>query len=208
MESRKSKSRNVTGSADGTEELARDGQMEKKKKNAFPSYRALVKTWSNNHSTICCIYCPSTRKRNDRNVYRGEGAELVLKRDASTWTCQQHVKIHPLSFSTPKHACSYNRRRGEGKENIKLYIDGVTTPVTNSFIQCKSVHKASCIRAPGKKRRRRRGWNSVSLSARFHLPRFWKGCALVSLDLDVWRQRIERMHPQLGSIGVRMRIEE
>jgi hypothetical protein len=32
MESRKSKSRNVTGSADGTEELARDGQMEKKKK--------------------------------------------------------------------------------------------------------------------------------------------------------------------------------
>jgi hypothetical protein len=44
MESRKSKSRNVTGSADGTEELARDGQMEKKKKNAFPSYRALVKT--------------------------------------------------------------------------------------------------------------------------------------------------------------------
>lgn len=44
MESRKSKSRNVTGSADGTEELARDGQMEKKRKKAFPSYRALVKT--------------------------------------------------------------------------------------------------------------------------------------------------------------------
>jgi hypothetical protein len=35
MESRKSKSRNVTGSADGTEELARDGQMEKKKKKCF-----------------------------------------------------------------------------------------------------------------------------------------------------------------------------
>jgi hypothetical protein len=49
------------------------------------------------------------------------------------------------------------KKGGEGKENIKLYIDGVTTPVTNSFIQCKSVHKASCIRAPGKKRRRRRG---------------------------------------------------
>ena len=40
---------------------------------------------------------------------------------------------------------------GGRRECIKLY--GVTTPVTNSFIQCKSIHKEhhSCVRgAPGK----------------------------------------------------------
>lgn len=136
-----------------------------------------------------------------------EGAELVLKRDASTWTCQQHVKIHPLSFSTPKHACSYNRRRGEGQENIKLYIYGVTTPVTNSFIQCKSVHKASCIRAPGKKKKKKRvkfcfstRRDSTCLdSERDALSSHW------TLTFDV--KELKECILSWG-VGVRMRIEE
>ena len=85
---------------------------------------------------------------------------------------------------------------GGRRECIKLY--GVTTPVTNSFIQCKSIHKEhhSCVRgAPGKGGSSTRGEknenfkNVYFFSLRFHLPRYEQGgCALSShwtLTFDV-----------------------
>ena len=102
-----------------------------------------------------------------------------------------------------QHVYSCTQQGGEGWRGYQMVRRDHTCDrllLSNASLSLSLLYAG----APGNvKKKKRQNKKFRFFSVPFHLPRYERGgCALVSLDLDVWRQRIERIHFSVGELLV------